>query len=275
MRISQIIEKIVEFHPPFHRENTVDVVKCGNAEAECTGIVVTCFASIGVIKKAIELGANFIIVHEPLFWNHEDKTEHLEDSDVFRVKKQLLDEHGIVVWRDHDRMHGEGWGIDRKYVDGMFDGIMRELGWEQALVESELKPLIFNIPETDATGLGKQLQENIGLKGIRIIGDRHAKVSKVFICEHIGGNDKQANEKMLRAEKEGFDALIPLEIVDWNLCAYIRDCCMAGKPKIVYNIGHFNFEELGMRYMAKHLPSLVDGVTVHYIQSGDAFDFII
>ncbi|MCD7862015.1 MAG: Nif3-like dinuclear metal center hexameric protein [Lachnospiraceae bacterium] len=276
MKIQDIINRIIAYHPPFKGESSTDVVKYGNPDQECTGIVVTCFASANVIREAIRLGANFIIVHEPLFWSHEENIDDISESRILHAKMQLLDQGGIVVWRDHDHMHGQGRGSDRKNLDGMFDGIMRELGWEPYLLDSDLKPLTFKMPPTDATVLGRQLKENIGLNGIRIIGDPHTKVSKIFICEHIGSNDRFAADKILRTELEEFDALIPLEVIDWTLCAFVRDCCQLGTPKVIYNIGHFNFEELGMRYMAKYLPGLLNGsVPVHYVQSGDAFDFIL
>ncbi len=276
MKIREIIDRIVAYHPPFSRDRTTDVVKYGDPEQECTGVVVTCFASADVIREATRLGANFIVVHEPLFWSHEEDVDSITRSQVYLSKKALLDAGNICVWRDHDHMHGEGWGRDRKNLDGMFDGIMRELGWEPYLVESPLKPLIYQIPETDATELGLFLKEKAGLKGIRIVGDKHAKVSKVFICEHIGSMDRNAAEKLLRTEMEHFDALIPLEIIDWTLCAFVRDCCQLGKPKVIYNMGHFNTEELGMRYFAKVLPGLLDNaVSVTFVQSGDAYDFIV
>ena len=48
-------------------KKTRDQVLYGETEKECTGIVTTCFASVDVIRKAHELGANLIIPHEALF----------------------------------------------------------------------------------------------------------------------------------------------------------------------------------------------------------------
>lgn len=275
MLISEIINKLIAFHPAVDEAHTCDTVKCGNAEQECTGIVISCFASVEVIRKAIELGANFIIVHEPLFWNHEDKTDWLEDSEVYAAKKELLDAHGIVVWRDHDRIHGGPPSNNPEFIDGIFYGIMQELGWTEYKLDYPNKPLLFSLPETDAESLGKELIEKLGLNGIRIVGDKSARVSKVFICEHLRDRDFDVNNKILKTELEDIDAIIPLEIVDWTLSAFVRDCCSLGKKKVIYNIGHFNFEEPGMKHMAKWLPQLVGDVPVHFVPSGDSFDFII
>jgi len=56
MKISEIIEKLKAFHPEIDESRTSDTLKYGNAEQECTGIVVTCFASADVIREAAELG---------------------------------------------------------------------------------------------------------------------------------------------------------------------------------------------------------------------------
>ncbi len=275
MLISQIINKLIAFHPAVDEKRTCDTVKCGDISQECSGIVVSCFASVEVIRKAIELGANFIIVHEPLFWNHEDKTDWLEGSKVFAEKKQLLDEHGIVVWRDHDRIHGGPPSNNPEYMDGIFYGIMQELGWSEYKLDYPNKPLLFKLPETNAMTLGLELKKKLGLNGIRIIGDKNARVSKVFICEHLRDRDWDVNDKILKTELEDIDAIIPLEIVDWTLCAFVRDCCSLDKKKVIYNIGHFNFEEPGMKHMAKWLKNLLEDVPVHFVASGDSFDFII
>ncbi len=276
MKISEVIAKVIAYHPPMKDDPafpTTDVVKYGDPEQECTGIVVTCFASVNVIRRAAELGANLIIAHEPLFWSHEDTTDYLADSQIFQEKRQLLEDGGIVVWRDHDHIHG-GSPIDPP-LDGIYYGIMKELGWEDYLIGSEKKPLLFQLPETDATELGLYLKEKLNLNGIRISGDPHARVPKVFLWEHIIDRDAQASAKLLKVDQEDIDAIIPLEVIDWTVCAYMRDASQLGHPKIVYNIGHFNFEEIGMKYMVRYLPQLVGDVPVHFVQSGDAFDFIL
>lgn len=275
MKISEVIEKIKHSHGA-QEESPCDVVKFGDPEQECTGILVTCFASVDVIRKAIKQHANLIVVHEPLFWNHEDKTDWISESNVFREKAALLQQGNIVVWRDHDYIHGgPPMETGRTLPDEIFCGIAQELGWERYIFNTPLKPLVFRIPATDAQTLGEQLKEKLNLNGIRVIGDKTADISTVFICEHLSGSAHDL-EKIARIEREGADAILPLEIVDWTLCAYIRDCCQLGKKKVVYNLGHFNFEELGMKRLAKQLPGLLNNeIPVTYCNSGDSFDFII
>lgn len=275
MKITEIIERIKTSHGE-QEYSSCDVVKYGDPEQECTGILVTCCATVDVIRQALERKANLIVVHEPLFWNHEDNTDWAEGNPVFQEKKALLEQGGIVVWRDHDYIHGgPPMEYGRALPDGIFCGIARELGWEQCVANTELKPLVFRIPPTDGETLGRMLKETLGLNGIRVIGDKTAEISTVFICEHLFGNEWDLR-KIDRIEQEGAEAIIPLEMVDWTVCAYVRDCCQLGRKKVVYNLGHFNFEELGMKHLARNIPELIDhAVPVEYVNSGDSFDYIV
>lgn len=278
MKIREIVEKICEFHAPLTRPETCDTYKCGDPEVECTGVAVTCFASTKVIKAAIEKGCNFIITHEPTFFNDKEETDFLEGNVAYEEKKRLLDENGIVIWRDHDHIHGPGKpGMkpeEREFPDLIYYGIMEELGWRDYLIGSDKKPLEYKIPKTTARGLAQELMEKIGLNGVRIMGDPDAPVEKVFITEHIGRGD---NEKIKKIEDEGFDAVIPLETIDWTIVQYIVDSCTAGKPKALLSMGHFNFEEPGMKYMAKKwLPELLGGaVPVHFVPCADIYNYVV
>lgn len=47
---------------------------------ECTGVVTTCWPSVAVVEKTHEIGANLIICHEAMFWNHGDHTNWLKEN---------------------------------------------------------------------------------------------------------------------------------------------------------------------------------------------------
>lgn len=280
MKISEIIQKVSNYHPPINEERTCDVVKIGNPEQECTGIVTTVYASVDVIRKTAELGANLIICHEPLFYTHDDNQEWLQGNSVYEEKAALLSKYGIVVWRDHDRIHGGSPKRIRDYMDMVFYGIMQELGWEEYCIGFENKPLLFEIPEMTARELTKELTGKLFLKGARIVGNANAKVKKVFFCEHINGakwGERQPDCELIKEiEEENYDAMIPFEIVDWTLSEYVRDAAQLGRNKVIIEMGHFNVEEIAMKYMQKWLVELLEEkVAVYFVQSGDSFEYFI
>src|SRR5205085_12466509 len=103
--VGEIMDRFIIEVPGAPIENTVDTLKAGSRDIVVTGIVTTMFATLEVINKAIALGANFIIAHEPTFYNHRDDTDWLEGDKVYRHKAALLKQHGIAVWRNHDYIH--------------------------------------------------------------------------------------------------------------------------------------------------------------------------
>lgn len=93
-------------------DTTRDKVLWGDAGQECTGIISTCYASPAVIKKAMELGCNFIVVHEALFWNHGDRTDWLEKIRHSGRKKhcwkRAVSVSGAIMIMF---MRGSGWTV--------------------------------------------------------------------------------------------------------------------------------------------------------------------
>ena len=276
MKIKEILDRLKAFHPPLeHPEHTCDTVKCGDIEAECTGVGVTCYVTMDVIRRAKEKGVNLLITHESTFYSHDDRTDFLADDPVYREKAAALAHAGIVVWRDHDHIHGPGGpkAVTHPYIDYIYYGIARELGWEGYVQGEETKPLWFRIPETTVAGLARELTEKLDLNGVRVVGDVNAHVSTVFLCEHILGN---GHDNDILAKAANADVMIPLEIVDWTLAEYVRDAAQQGRGKAIIEMGHFNFEELGMKYMTRWLPDVIGaGIPVEYLPSGDCFHYIL
>lgn len=281
MIISDVISKIKAYHygcdsegEKINDEKSRDQVLYGNAEQECTGIVTTIFASIDVIKKAHELGANLIVVHEALFWNHGDHQDWLEESEnrTYLMKKDMLDDYGIVVWRNHDYVHSGIPLHDGSYTDGIFYGFAKEMGWENYASGNAGALMKFEIPEVIAKNLAKKMIENLHLEGARIIGDPQAKVRKIEIPFHIFGD---ANDLITEMDKHEIDALLAVELVDFSINEYVRDSSMLGMNKVIITVGHFNMEEPGMKHMATYIPNAFDeDIPCHYVQSGDNYHYV-
>lgn len=92
MTIRQAIDRIIADIPDAPFKTTVDTVKSGDPEQPLKGIVTTMFATDEVITGAIRQGANFIIAHEPTFYNHLDETDWLEGDGVYDFKKNIVGE---------------------------------------------------------------------------------------------------------------------------------------------------------------------------------------
>ena len=123
LTVQQVIDIILKEIPGAPFPKTVDTLKSGDGQQVVTGIVTTMFATVEVIRETVSLGANFIIAHEPTFYNHLDETAWLESDPVFQFKNDLLKKNGIVVWRFHDYWHTHR-------PDGVLMGVLEKMGWK-------------------------------------------------------------------------------------------------------------------------------------------------
>lgn len=284
MKISEVIDKILDYHPHLEDYTGCDEYKCGDPEQECTGVVSALVPTVEVIRQAAALGCNLIVTHEPISYQTPDFPEWKGrfPNKVYEAKQQLLKETGIVVWRDHDHMHAH-------QPDSIFTGVIRYMGWEDYYQPSE-DPFIFpiNLPETTVGELAAYIKEKLKLNGLRYMGRDDDKITKIALVGHIYPNsfipdrideDGYYHDYSMvvirHMEENGIQAIIPGEIIEWTTLAYIRDGITQGKPMACYNIGHFNWEELGMKYAADWIKELLgEELPVHYVPTGDAFSYV-
>ena len=276
------IKKYHKGYGTIDEATTRDQILYGDANQECTGVVTTCWASVDVIRFAIEKGANFIICHEALFWNHGDHTDWLEESknEVYLEKKQLLDDHGIVVWRNHDYIHS-GIPYNGSYIDGIFLGLAKKMNWDKMI-----KNTVNSIDDTlecsteyefdhaiEATDLAKQLVDTCNLNGIKLIGNDQAKIKKAAVLFHVFGD---AKEQIMNTDKSDIDCLLTMELIDFTYAEYIRDSGCLDKNRVALGMGHFNLEEPGMEYMLTYLDEAAQcHVPAWFKQSGDNYKYIV
>ncbi len=168
--VGQVMDLFMKEVPGAPFETTVDTLKSGSRETKVTGIVTTMFATLEVIQKAISLQANFIIAHEPTFYNHLDDTSWLEKDDVYRFKADLLKRNNIAVWRNHDYIH-------RMAVDGVNKGVVVKLGWEKYFDPKYAD--VFEIPDLTLATLIAQVKERLGISTLRYNGDLTQSCSKI------------------------------------------------------------------------------------------------
>lgn len=276
MKIKEVINKILNYHPKFPDDyDGCDNYKCGNPEDECTGIVIALTPTINVIRKAIELNANLIIVHEPTFYSSLDGDWNQDfKNSVYEEKVKLLNDNGITIWRDHDHMHANN-------PDSIFTGVIKYLGFEgKAVLDIDtggFPHYVIDVGETTLKELCEHYIEKIGMNGIRYIGNLDMPVHKIALVGHLYPEDinNEYSVKVIKTLENDVDVIVPGEVIDWTVLSYVRDAIELGKNKAVLNIGHFNAEELGMKYAKDWLDELLENkIEVTYVPSGDMYNFI-
>ena len=287
MLISEVIQRVKDYSggidsftgKPIDEETTRDKVLYGDTAQECTGIVTCIWPTVDIIKRARELGANCIISHEAIFWNHGDHQDTVGDTAAFKAKKELLDDWGGAVWRCHDFIHSRvPIDTDRAMADGIFYGLADKLGWLDYRVGDDRGfCLEYEIPETDATELARELVAKLDLNGTRITGDSHARVRRVRIPMHVTGEAKSDTHEINETDARGDDCLMTMEFIDFTTCEYIRDAGMLGQNKCAITIGHFNLEEPGMEYMVHWLPEALgtDAIPTTFLRMEDTYRYVV
>ncbi|HVY74371.1 MAG TPA: Nif3-like dinuclear metal center hexameric protein [Puia sp.] len=257
--VSQIIEIILKELPGGRNPETVDTIKSGSGDNPVTGIVTTMFATIPVIHEAIKRKANFIIAHEPTFYNHVDNKELVPGNQVVKQKLALLDEHGITVWRFHDYWH-------RMHPDGIVHGVLLKTGWQQYAQDK----VNFEIPKQSLREIVGHLKKTLSIPHLRVVGDLDASCSRISLLPGAWGGQAQ----MQAAETYHSDLLIVGEASEWETPEYVKDARDLGRNLSLIVLGHSFSEEPGMEYLVQWLQPKIPGVTIDHVASGEVFTWI-
>ena len=254
---ASVIELIIKNTGAPTLPKTVDVIKAGDPQTAVKGIVTTMFATMEVMKKAVEMKCNLIIAHEPLYYNHLDETKQFQNDPVFLEKQQYIKDNGLVIWRFHDYIH-------MMKPDGISMGMIEKLGWKKYTENGSLDR--FTLPETTLNELLKYLKQRFPGSAFYVIGDADMKVSKIaFDC---GAPGSMAHIRDL--QDKNTDVVIAGESPQWETYEYARDAVSQGRKKAVIFIGHINSEEAGMDYCATWLKGFIKDIPVQFVESGAA-----
>ena len=254
MTVQQVIDLILTKIPGAPFRETVDTIKSGDAQQVVKGIVTTMFTTIDVINKAAALGANFIIAHEPTFYNHRDDTEWLDNSEVFQYKNGLLKKHSIVVWRFHDYWHTH-------QPDGVLMGVLTKLGWQSHYNRDN--PRVVIVPPISLGDLINHSKKSLGIRQVRFIGDKKQICKRIGIMPGASGG--RSHIELLKKEKP--DVLIVGEVAEWETAEYIRDAQAMKLPMSLIVLGHSESEEPGMEWLVGWLQPQLKDIKVSHVPS--------
>ena len=270
MKVREIIDGLLNKTCGEKRfETTCDIQTAGNPEMEVTGIVTTFMATVDVIRKAAEAGANFIITHEPTWFNGMDETDWCENDSIYLAKKKLLEESGIAVWRFHDHMH---MGSSTDYI---YTGMQKELGWEEYLQPDEKEPWVYELPETTLRELALELKKRFQMDVIQIIGRPDTRITRAGLL--VGGGSLGLGREVMPMEvmeRDRLNVLICGDITEWTTCAYVNDAQQLGFDKAMIVLGHERSEEAGMKHLVPVLQTVAGDIPVTFISAGEPFAYL-
>lgn len=232
-------------------KKTVDTFKSGSPEAEVKGIAVGWMSYTDALKKALELGCNLFITHEPTYYNHRD-----DDPDIFRfpavkAKREFIESNGLVIIRCHD-----AWDQYPKIGIPTGWGKLLELGEP---IDGAGYYYVYDGKGLTAGAVARQIAArtaSLGQPGVQLIGPEDKRVNRIVL-------GTGAITPMFHfIEKLAADMAICVDddFTYWRDGAYAID---AGFPVAVVN--HPVSEEHGMKLLAGHLRKKFPQVPVHHI----------
>ncbi|WP_428657787.1 Nif3-like dinuclear metal center hexameric protein [Runella sp.] len=236
---------------------TVDTIKSGHADQVVTGIVTTMFPTIAVIEEAAKRDANFIIAHEPTFYNHRDDVEWVKNNSVVKQKQQLLEKHKMAVWRFHDYCHA-------LTPDAISYGVAKKANWLPYFKTGET---IVTLPSQSLQQMVQHLKASLGITHVKVIGNPEQQCKRVALLPGAWGGQRHVSV----AEAEKPDVLIVGEVSEWETAEYIRDARLLGSNIALIVLGHAVSEEPGMEWFVDWLQPKIADVKVTHLASKDPF----
>lgn len=265
MKVKAVVDAIIKACAVERLVETCDQLITGDMNAEVTGIATTFMATPEVIRAAADGGANLIITHEPTFFTHNDSREWLAGDEVYHRKLALIRELGMNIWRFHDHAHFTK-------PDLIFAGMQRDLGWETYVDPTD--PFLYTIPPTTVPALAGHLKERLGIQTVRVVGNAAVQVRKVGLL--IGGGSLGLGSDTMPMElmrERDLDVIVAGEILEWTLCAYVRDAAQLGLQKALIVAGHNRTEEAGMKHLPEWLSRVLPGVPAFFVEAGDPYNY--
>lgn len=258
--VQDIINLILKEIPGAPFPQTVDTIKSGSPDQQVSGIVTTMFATVKVIREAAKQGANFIIAHEPSFYNHTDDVHWVQKNETLKKKLDLLNEKHMAIWRFHDYWHSHR-------PDGIRYGVLKSAGWIGYFQPGKST---IQIPAMRLQDLADHFKTSLNISHMRIIGDPDQSCERIALLPGAAGGQSQIN----LLEQDNPDVLVVGEVHEWETAEYIRDSRLLGGKTALIVLGHSVSEEPGMEWLVEWLQPKLPGLKITHIASGDPFTWV-
>ena len=240
------------------KETAIDVFLYGNPDVELKNIAVTMMATQEVLEKAVQRDCNLIITHEPLFYNHHHKFQHLLDDTVYIAKEEYLRKNGLCIFHLHDNLH-------HARLDYIAVGMAQKLDWEKYRTDESFKS--FRMPDVTLRHILRDIEVKLEPAAIKYIGDQDVAYENVIVS--WGFMMMENGIKLVNRYENS--VLITGETHEWELVEYVHDAHQMGLRKALVMIGHVASEESGAEFFSNYLQEKSPSLSISYIRTNDPF----
>jgi putative NIF3 family GTP cyclohydrolase 1 type 2 len=230
---------------------TVDTFKAGDPETEIRAIAVGWMSYSWALRRALELGCNVFVTHEPTYYDHHDRDPRIFEMPGVSEKQRWIEESGLVILRCHDVWdQAPEIGIPASWGDWL------DLG---PCVAGEGYYRVYDVSGKTARQVAEQVARRVqpfGQDAVELVGPPDRPVNRV--CIGTGAITPFLGMRTLF----GVDLAICTDdgTTYWRDAAYAIDNDLS---MIVVN--HAVSEEAGLMNLAKHLVETFPTLPVHHI----------
>jgi len=241
---------------------TVDRVIVGDPDKEIRRILVTWISSFAAVRVAVERGVDLLMTHEPTFYVHANELEKMDASELAVAKKRFIEEHGLVILRNHDawdRMPRVGIPWAWAQFLGLGDSpVATGAAGYQHRYDAEPVPL-----DEFAARVAKRTAA-IGEPFVQVVGDGRQPVSRIGVGTGCACSIPVFQEM-------GCDVSI---VCDDGSCYWsgIQRGADEGHP--VIRVNHGTSEEPGMATLAAYINERLPGVEAEHLPHGSSFRLV-
>jgi putative NIF3 family GTP cyclohydrolase 1 type 2 len=242
-----------------------DTFKAGDPDAEITGIVTTGMSTFDLLRRAAAAGRNMIITHEDTYFRDNDVTDFLGDDPVYLAKKAFIEQHGLIIWRNHDLAH-------RMRPDPLFAGQLRTLGWTADPIDPAPRMPIVTLPKPMTLAeLTRYCVARTGTRSHRVTGNPGMIVRKVAVGVGYAFPSMPTVpdvDAIVGGESaEGSGATLPT----MDQSAFAADMTSIGRPRGIIFLGHMGTEDRPMALVAEWLRGFVTGIPIDFLPAEEPF----
>jgi putative NIF3 family GTP cyclohydrolase 1 type 2 len=213
--------------------------------------------SFAVLRRMVEAEVDFLVCHEPTFWNHRD--ERPTDPSG-RKKLEFIGDHDLVIVRNHDC-----W--DRWPKIGIPSAWGRFLGLGEPVKGSGDVQYRHDIEPTELDEFAARVAARCAALGepmVQVTGDPRAKVSRIGI-----GTGCICNVDVFR--RMGCDCSIVTDD-GGSYWSSIQRAADAGHP--VIRVHHGVSEEPGMVTLTDYLNAEIPGLRATHVPQGCTYRLV-
>jgi putative NIF3 family GTP cyclohydrolase 1 type 2 len=241
-------------------DDTVDGVIVGSLDAEVSRAAVAWIPDSVSLRRAVEMGCELFITHEPTLYSHGGELEHAGEWPGAEEKRRYIEHSGLTVLRCHDtwdRMPEVG-------IPWAWAGFL-ELGEEP--VESRPFLNVYRVDQTTLEELAQRVADRTTLLGeprVQVAGDPALEVNRLGVGTGCFC-DPRAYREM------GADAGLVCD----DGTAYWREIQWAVDHGFgIIRVNHGTSEEPGVRAMCEHFAEQFPGVTFRHLSQGCRFRLV-